>query len=127
MNILDKMKLFDIDVWVSPKEDELKYCEIIHEFTSGILVVSANDINDETRQLLKKILAAFKFKARSCSEIPTKTNLLVIFGCEHRVQVLSSIDSIKKYTFPKLIQVASNQALKKRIWQDLNGYLQNLK
>ena len=127
MDILDKMKLFDIDVWVTPKEDELKYCEIIHEYTSGVLVVSASDINAETRQLLKKILSAFKFKARSCSEIPTQANLLVIFGCNQGLKVSSSIDCKKKYIFPDLRQVDKSKNLKKQIWQDLNGYLQNLK
>ena len=123
MNDTSFLKLFDLDVWLEKDSLEIKFCSILSENKKGLLAVNPSDINTETRELLKKILAAFKFKASQKFDLNYQYDFLIIFGDSIATLARQKSVASKIFTFPSLLNVQSDTSIKKQIWSEINQYI----
>jgi DNA polymerase III psi subunit len=125
MNDLLTLKLLDIDVWLMQDFDNTKICSLYVNGYNGLLFVNNNDLNSETRELLKKMLQAFKFKVKSSYDIESVHNFVLAFGDSFKE--INLVSASKVFLFPELKDIVKNTENKKKIWRDVSTYLQKLK
>lgn len=123
MSDIGFLKLLDLDVWLEKDSLEIKFCSILSENKTGLLAVNPSDINSETRELLKKILAAFKFKASQKFDLSYKYDFLIIFGDSIATMARQKSIATKVFNFPGLLDVNAEISIKKQIWSEINQYI----
>lgn len=123
MSDLGFLKLLNLDVWLEKDSLDIKFCSILSENKTGLLAVDPRDINPETRELLKKILAAFKFRASQRFNLSHQYDFLIIFGGS--IATLASKKSVasKVFNFPGLLDINADTSIKKQIWSEINQYI----